>query len=569
MLFSATFTMAIVYLMLLCDNIIAGLFLGTDGVAAINLVAPLIGITTFLSLCISSGMSIMYGRAIGAADRKRADQIYSLGVIATAVIAVIIPLMLIVLKETYFRMSGAQGTILNLAREYYWLLPLDAFLTIICTYIEQAVFFDGDEQLETLSYVAQIGGNIVLSIFLAKWIGIRGIMLGTVIGNALALVILSLHYLKKSNTLRFIKYFSWKDLGECIKYSIVDAITYPLWGIMDFVLITYITRFYDEKYLVVLAVVFSLIELAVIFDGIGAAIEPLISVYFGEKNHLMVRRLVKTAVKSAVIEGIIATGIIIAFAPWFARLFGINSTDLIMRDAVIAIRIVAATFVFSALFMLGTSYFLYTDHILFSVFIIVLKDGMLCILLSILCSRLFGVKGLWLGFALAPVAGLLLSMLLLRLRVGKKNFPWLLGDMNKEIEVFDRRLSPTVGAEMAETIENLLLSHGYTQKTAIRAGLFAEEITGVLCERNMQKKQNKVLVEYSTLFEKDNVCLIIRDSGTIFDITDPDLEIKGLSSFVLNALLNAQKDKDYIPTTGYNRNIIRLRFRLEEGDKQS
>ncbi len=217
--------------------------------------------------------------------------------------------------------------------------------------------------------------------------------------------------------------------------------------------------------------------------------------------------------------------------------------------------------------MLETSYYLYTDHILFSVLSICLKDGVLCTFLPILCSRLFGVQGLWLGFALAPVVGLPLSMLLLRLRVGKNSFPWLLGDMDKEIEIFDRKLSPTVGAEMSETIENLLLSHGYQQKTAMRAGLFAEEVTSVLCERNAKEKQKNVLVEYSTLFEKDNVSLIMRDSGTIFDITDPDLEIKGLSSFVLNALLNAQKDKDYIPTTGYNRNIIRLRFRLDEGEE--
>ena len=127
--------------------------------------------------------------------------------------------------------------------------------------------------------------------------------------------------------------------------------------------------------------------------------------------------------------------------------------------------------------------------------------------------------------------------------------------MNGEISVYNKYLSQNVGAEMSQLIEKLLLSHGYSKKTAMKAGLFAEEISNVLYERNSQKD---VLVEYSVTFDEDKAKLIIRDSGVIFDITDPDLEIKGLSSFVLNGLMNAQKEKDYIPTTGYNKNMIQF-----------
>ena len=67
-----------------------------------------------------------------------------------------------------------------------------------------------------------------------------------------------------------------------------------------------------------------------------------------------------------------------------------------------------------------------------------------------------------------------------------------------------------------------------------------------------------LLVEISLLFEKDSVLLIERDSGVIFDVTDPELKIDGLSSFVINGLLNAQKEKAYLTTTGYNRNMIRF-----------
>ena len=261
-----------------------------------------------------------------------------------------------------------------------------------------------------------------------------------------------------------------------------------------------------------------------------------------------------TAIKSAIVEGLTASVVIFIFAPLFARLFGINDSEMI-DSTVTAIRIGSLTLTFSSLFMLETSYYLYIDHLPFAVISICLKDGVFSILLPIIFSLLFGVNGMWIGFALASAVGMLMSLLLLYIHVGKKDFPWLLGKMNGEISVYNKYLSQNVGAEMSQLIEKLLLSHGYSKKTAMKAGLFAEEISNVLYERNSQKD---VLVEYSVTFDEDKAKLIIRDSGVIFDITDPDLEIKGLSSFVLNGLMNAQKEKDYIPTTGYNKNMIQF-----------
>ena len=65
MLLTGTFAMAIIYIMLLSDNIIAGLMIGKDAVAAINIIAPLISVSMAISLCVSEGTSVLYSRAIG------------------------------------------------------------------------------------------------------------------------------------------------------------------------------------------------------------------------------------------------------------------------------------------------------------------------------------------------------------------------------------------------------------------------------------------------------------------------------------------------------------------------
>ena len=76
-------------------------------------------------------------------------------------------------------------------------------------------------------------------------------------------------------------------------------------------------------------------------------------------------------------------------------------------------------------------------------------------------------------------------------------------------------------------------------------------------QKNKQAKK-PVLIELSLDLEPDSVLIIQRDSGELFDLTDPDLHIKGLSSFILSGLMEAHKEKAYLVTTGYNRNMIRF-----------
>ena len=109
------------YVMLLCDSIIAGYFIGESGVAAINAITPVTGIVTFFGDLVSTGVGIVFTREIGAMRKKRADEIYS------------------------------QGLIISIS------------VGLIC-------------------YAFQIGGNIVLSVILTKFLGMTGIILGSVSG---------------------------------------------------------------------------------------------------------------------------------------------------------------------------------------------------------------------------------------------------------------------------------------------------------------------------------------------------------------------------------------------------
>ena len=556
MFLSGTFTKAVMYIMLLCDSIIAGYYIGASGVAAINAITPVTGVVTFFGDLVSTGVGIVFTREVGAMRKKRADEVYSQGLIISISIGLLSALIIFLIRDIYFRANGITGEILDNALQYYRFVPINAFLTIVIFYLEQMVYSDGDELCNNICYGFQIGGNIILSVVLTRFLGMKGIILGSVIGNGLGILVCCWHYFRKGNTLRFVWHLSFKDFLLTSRYSIVDSSVYLCWALMDYVMIGFVSGHYGEAGLITLAVVVSLIEFSVVMDGVGMAMQPLIGTYFGEKNHQLIKRVMKAAIKAALIEGAAATILICIFARQFCGLFGITGGTA-LAPSMSAIRIVSLGFAFCSALSLTTSYYMLIDRIGMSVCFSCLLNGLLYVILPILGSALFGINGMWAGFAIAPILALAIALSFVYLRFGKDNFPFLLKEIDSDIVVMDGSLTAETASALSQQVGDHFLSHQYPKEEANRAALFVEEIGLTILEKNQQAKK-PILMEISLFFEDDSVLIIERDSGKLFDVTDPDAQIKGLSGFVLSGLMEAHQEKAYLVTTGYNRNMIRI-----------
>ena len=556
MLISGTFTKAVMYLMLLSDSIIAGYFIGASGVAGINAITPVTAVVTFFGDLVSTGVGIVFTREVGAMRKDRANEIYGQGLIISIGIGLISALLIFAFQNTYFSVAGITGDILEKARQYYRLVPINAFLTIVIFYLEQMVYSDGDELCNNICYGFQIGGNILCSVILTRFLGMTGIILGSVIGNSLGILTCLWHYFRKENTLRFVWHLSFKDFLLTSRYSIVDSSVYICWGLMDYVMIGFVSGRFGETGLITLAVVVSLIEFGVVMDGVGMAMQPLVGTYFGEKNHVLIKRVMKSGVKAAIIEGAAATVLIWIFARQFCGLFGITGGDA-LAPSMTALRIVSLGFTFCSVVSLTTSYYMLIDRIGMATCIACLQNGVLYILLPVLGALLFGINGMWAGFVVAPILTLICGYLFVYLRFGKENFPFLLKDMDSDIEVMEDTLSTESAVGLSDHVRSSLLSHRYARTTANNAALFIEEIGLTILERNKNAKK-PILIELSLIFESGSVLIIERDSGMLFDLTASDVQIGELSSFILSGLMEAHREKAYLVTTGYNRNMIRF-----------
>ena len=556
MLISGTFTKAVMYLMLLSDSIIAGHFIGQAGVAGINAITPVTAVVTFFGDLLSTGVGIVFSREVGAMRKRRADEIYGQGLIMCIAIGLLSAILLYAFRDVYFSASGVSGEILEHALEYYRFVPINSFLTIVVFYLEQMVYSDGDELINNICYGFQIGGNIICSIILTNFFGMTGIILGSVVGNSLGILTCIFHYFRKESTLHFVWHVSFKDFLLTSRYSIVDSSVYICWGLMDYVMIRFVSANYGNAGQVTLAVVVSLIEFSVVLDGVGMAMQPLIGTYYGEKNHKLIKRVMKSGVKAAIIEGVVATVLIWVFSSQFCALFGVKGGEA-LAPSISAIRIVSLGFAFCSVVSLTTSYYMLIDRVGMATCFACLQNGLLYILLPMLGSVTLGVNGMWIGFVVAPILTLICSYLFVFLRFKKDNFPFLLKDMDAEILVVEDELTKEKAALLSREVESSLKSYDYPAETIHGASLFVEEIGLSILEINKQAKK-PVLIEFSLFLEPDSILVIERDSGKLVDLTNPDTPIQGLSGFVLGGIMNAHREKAYLVTTGYNRNMIRI-----------
>ncbi len=556
MLSASTLTLAIIYIMLLCDNIIAGVFIGTAGVAAINAITPVTGIISFFSTIISIGTGILYSREIGAMRKRRADEFFGQGLVISIVISAVTAFLLVVCRGVYFSTNKITGEVYTLASAYYRWTPLNAVLFVMNSYLTKLVYTDGDEKSTNLSYAFQIGGNLLFSILLVRRLGMVGIILGTIIGNALGIVTVSRHFFQKNNTLHFVWHFSFADFAHAVRYSIVDAIIFFCWAGMDYVMIGHVSARYGDMGAVTLAVIIGLLEFDIVLDGVGMAVQPLMEIYLGEKNQKMVRRLMRIALKAAVIEGLIANVIVFIFAKQFCFLFGIKG-GVALSSSVHALRIVSTGLVFCSVISLLSAYYLIVDHVALSAGIIVLKDGVLYTFLPILASVLLDENAMWAAFAVSPFLAVILTLLYVRIRYGKEQFPYLLEADSNDIVILEDLLTPESCSGLSALISKEFMERGHTSEMANHAALFTEEILLTALEKNRMRKR-LLQVEISLLFDKDTVQLIERDNGEIFDNTDQNMRIDGFSSYVLNRMMGVHQEKMYLTTTGYNRTSLQF-----------
>ncbi len=547
LLLAGSFTVLASYVVRLTDSLIAGNLLGADALAGVNLASPFLSAVSFCAGLVATGMATNYSLAMGRCDRDRARRYFMQGVWSVLALGGGLMVAAIFGREFYLGFFGASEPVTAFAREYFaWTAPV-AVLEGVLMLLVSLGYADGDSILCMLGYLVVFAGNLVFSLLAVHWgFGLAGCAFGSVLAEGLGCLVLALHFLRRTNTFAPVAHFSFGDSWRIVSASFGDAAAFLCDGLLFLFLNKFVIMVFGSQWLPVLGLLAVLWGFLEVLNGVGVALQPIVTVYYGEGNVRTVRQVLASAVRWSLLEGAVLALALEAFPGLPVAMVGLEDPGLVAA-AKTAVRWLGAGALALALAGLFNSYYMFVERSLLAG-LVTFVGYLILPVAAVAVLSVFGIGGVWAGVGLGPVLGILISAAVIVAVAGRERFPHLLArEREAGIHVFDLRIDEREIVEVSRAISGL-------PGVPMRAALVTEEVLMAVKDR----ARGRHLLGEVTLDLNDGVQLTIRDDGEIFDITDVDQSVSSLRTYLVASMMQCQRGRMNLVTTGFNRNVFKF-----------
>lgn len=549
LLVATTAAMAVDFLMSMTDRVIAGHLLGERALAGLGLCQGADQLAMFVAFALSVGGSVRYLRAVGKFRRRAASRIFGCGLIASVLAGVTLSAALWLGADACLGLFEADAATLAHATAYWrWFAAAVAVMPTMI-YVMSMVFADGDEDTCLVAYPVQLAVNAGASYALCRAYGTAGCAMGTLCGYAAALAVYSTHFLRKANSLRFRAYFSLREAGLILRGGASDSLVQLGWATVSFAICRLTSVRFGAEMLPVAATVVSLTGFTIVFDGVATAAQPLLEVYVAERNWSRVRLLAGACVRTVLAEAA-ALSLVTWVAPGaLLAVFGIAPGTEIAAESTWAMRAVGLSMVAWAVAAFFNSYYQFLNRLGAACLLTAAKE-MAFPLAFLWIGSQFGFRWMWAAYALAAPCALAAFAWWLGSRTPCGEFP-LCVPRPGDIRIWDVTVGTESAAGVSRELARALAERGLGDARAKMAPLIAEETLMLIAERNAGRK---VRAEVTLDLSRERPTLVIRDDGTIFDLTDADQAVSSFRTYLVAELMQSQRERANLTTTGFNRN---------------
>lgn len=393
------------------DMAMVGQYQGPEGTAALAVVAPVWNIIYSLGLLMGIGGSVLFSiqRGKGQNSYKESNEYFTTALIGVSILGLISWLAIIFFETPLLTFFGAEGNLLSLASRYLYpvkfCVPSFLFTQLLAAFLRN----DGNPGLATKSVL--FGG--IFNVF-GDWffvfalnMGIMGAGLATAMGSVFSLLMMLTHFLSKKNTLHLEKTTGLvsKLTSICVTGFSTFFIDVAM-GILTILFNRQILKLLGTDALSVYGIIINISTFVQCCAySIGQASQPIISTNFGAKQWSRINQVLKYALETAVVFGLIWTALA-EFAPIaFVKIF-MTPTKEILAIAPHIIRSYGISFLLLPFNIFSTYYFQAVMKPSASFLVSVGRGAVLSGILIYLLPAVFGANAIW--FAM-PVTELVVA----------------------------------------------------------------------------------------------------------------------------------------------------------------
>ena len=407
---------------ILADTYFIAQAAGTDGVTLLNLCLPIYNLIFAFGSMIGLGAATRYA-ILRAQGDARAQRYFSNAIFSVCILAVPFMLVGIFRPDGLLRLMGGDADIvalgMNYARIFLMFTPF-----FMCNYVVASfVRNDGDP---SLAMVATLSGSLFNVVFdyifiFPMGLGLPGAALATAISPMLSIAVCSAHFIKKSNTITFVrKAPSVRLLAQSCQLGISGFVGELSSGVTTTVFNFLLLRLAGNVAVAAYGVVanFALVATA-IFNGVAQGAQPLVSQCYGKNEMAGARKLLLLGCGTALGLAALLYGVVFGYTDALAAIFNSENSALMAEFAHSGMRIYFVGYFFAGCNIVAAGYLGAVNRPA-EASITSLCRGMVAIVVcSLVLSALFGMNGVWAAFPVSEAITLALTVFLLKRKAGR------------------------------------------------------------------------------------------------------------------------------------------------------
>lgn len=402
------------------DGFFVGHYVGSEGLAGINLAIPLLGLIMGFGLMIGMGGGSVLSQYRGEKNVTATQTTLTTALYLVIGIGLLASVLFIIFGMSGLLLQGATGNTLALSWRYVEIMSYGAFISIGASAMPMLVRNDDSPNLSTLFIVVGALLNIVLDyVFLGPLgMGLKGAAVASLLAQ-FATCILCLGYFTSPNAKTVL---SFRQFDSSIAKRIVQLGSSNL---VMFVYLSFIIALHNRLFLeygnttqlAAFAIIGYLAGCYYFFaEGLVSGLQPPVSFYLGAKQYQRIIQTVTLAFSVTVGSGVVVVIVLNLFPAFFVGFFA-NANESLIDATTVGIRLhLMALFLDGFLFM-ASIYFVAVGKSGQALFVSV---GNMIVQLPFLLilPHLWGIEGVWLAVPLSNIAftAIVLPMLLMNLK---------------------------------------------------------------------------------------------------------------------------------------------------------
>ena len=420
----ASIGILVMSLNILIDTIFVGQWIGSEAIAAINVVLPVSFFIAALGMAIGVGGASIISRSLGEKNIIKAEQTFGNQITLTFIVTVLVVIFGLFFVNQIIPIFGGKGSLFSFAKTYYIIVMYGVPVLAFCMMANNTIRAEGKPKNAMYAMLLPSISNLTLDYVFIKVfdMGMMGAAWATSLSYGVCATYIIYFFLSGQSILKpklsnfFINY---NTVLQITSLGSVTLVRQAMVSLTVLLVNNILFTIGGESSITVYAIISRMLMFATFpIFGITQGFLPIAGYNYGAKNWLRVRNIINTSILYSSVLATIVFLLIFFYSDFIPQIF---SKDVIVSEQTpMALRYVFMALPIIGIQLIGAAYFQAIGKAKPALLLTLSRQCFFFIPLLFLLPPYIGVNGVWLSFPIADLLSTLVTIYFLNRSIRKE-----------------------------------------------------------------------------------------------------------------------------------------------------